>query len=1320
MFLFFSHFANAADNYRFHTMSPEGGFYFDGIIAIQQDNEGFIWVLLENSLYRFDGYEYKSYSKTITNLKPSKEWQFKNIQTNSKGTIIIGTNNGLYIYDKPSDAFNLVCDTPFDNFAVYSDSLIFLRNGGTWKIFNPQNKKLFTPIYGGKDAPIAVSTVNCLKENDFYVFSNYRNIYRYNRSKKEFALCLSLPENYGRIRKAGIGQGKLYLLAQNCGLVKINLSNFEVEDVYKISENIDDRHVRTMFIDKNGKIWLGTIAGIYVFNPDDREFAKYEHSDSQPFSLPNNSVWTINEDRQKNIWIGLYSGNICYVNLDESQPFTTFTPSARGLSQGPVSAFAEDRRYIWIGTEGGGLNRMDKETGKFDYFTHSEQHNSISFNNIKSIVSGAGNNLWIATYSGGLNCFNSKTGKFSHFSAKNNENSLLNNSIRKIIPEKDAGLWIAYQMPKLTLSYYSFETKQFTHYDFPDEHYILDMVRTGEKYIYILCADKIHTFDIQKHTIEKTIGGKERILNFSSFCSDFSGNLWIGTNGNGLVKYSPDDDKLSLYDGLFKLGATAINSLCLDDEGNIWLGSDNGLLRYKIAENVFSRFTKSDGIQGNVYYPLATLKSADGNLYFGGTNGFTIVNPAKIRLNQYKPKIIISDFLIDNRSSANLLPSEQGKEIVLSHSQANFSFVFSSDNYLIPDKTRFKYRLRGYDDKWTETDAASRIASYAKVPPGTYRFEVAASNNDGLESGLITTLKIRCKPAFWAGVPAYLLYLLTVIFVAFVIFRYFDEKKKLKMQRYLENVEKNKKEEIHNAQLQFYTDISHDFKTPLSLILTSLYNMKKEGLNSEYYNIIDSNSKRLLKLVNELMDFKTLENGKMKLKLQTLEINDFIGKIASDFNDFAQSKNIDFAVNVSENPLYVCIDVIVAEKIIINLLNNALKYTLENGSVSVEIIPDDTPVQSDFSGFYEIKSEEFIQENTFAIAVRDTGKGIRKDLIESVFEQYFKVDSDETEINNGTGIGLALVKRLILLHKGKLTVYSEPDRGSYFEIRFNKDETVYEPTDFVQDEYPNFAAEKILKNEHKRILLVEDHHDLRKLIAEALSEEYEIVQAENGEIAGKILEKRIIDLIISDILMPVKNGIEFCKETKSNIETSHIPFILLTAKSDRDSKLEGADSGADIYLEKPVDIELLKLNIQNIFKRQLQLREFYSKNFFTDSPELSANEQDNRFMKTFAKIIEENLNKPYLDVGFVASQLSMSRSKLYNKIKQMTGKSVIEFILNRRLQRAARLIIEDNMSLRQIMDEIGIESQPYFTNVFKREFGDTPSVFAAKHKTKKE
>lgn len=1333
LFLFlFSILANqsqlfARTNYIFRTFSPEGGFYYDGVKDILQDKEGFIWVVMDENIYRFDGYDYKSYFSHFTAFDKSIRWSLYNLAIDSQGRLFANTNNGLFLYDRENDTFKSISNLKIDLVKIDTHDQIWVCANRTWSILDLQTREVFTPP-NDKDSTLALRTLFNMYDGDVYMLSLSLDLFRYNQSTREFNFCFRLPPNHYP-HYISFYKGKLWVLSDRKGILKIDLATSMVEDRIEVPTQ---QTCKAFYIDRNGLIWLGTIEGLYIISPDTKEFTRYTHSETNSYSLPSNSIWSIKEDNQKNVWVGTFSGGLAYANLDEKLSFVSYFPNEKGLNHAPVSGFAEDNTYLWISTEGGGLNRMNKATGEFTYYTHNRQTSSISSNNVKSLALDKYKRLWISTFNGGMSCLDTEKKVFRNYAViPRDSNSLLSNSLRKITLEADSGLWIAYQHSKLALSYYSFSKDRFRHFSFgnnDDQYYIFDILRGRNNKLWILSYRKLYQMDMDNYTVRDMSINDSLYLYGRSLCQDASGNIWIGTTGNGLIRYNPETKKHASFYEIYDRGVNTIYSMSYDDNGHLWLGTDNGIVLYDIATNQFRKFEREDGGQGRGYYPLSNMKAANGDLYFGGTKGFTIVDTRHINENKYYPRVIISDFLVDNVSTQ----VQANKEIVLNHDQSNFVIKFSSDNYLIPEKTYYKYQLQGYDNRWITTDASNRQAVYSKVPSGNYRFEIVAANNDGSWGEVVTVLKIKRKPAPWFSIWAYLLYGTLLITVAYLIFDSYNKRKKLQLQHYMDELERNKQEELHQSQLRFFTNISHDFRTPLTLVLGVMGKLKQEGIKEYYYNILNNNFRRLLNLINELMEFRTIENGKMKLHVEPTDANLLVKTLAFDFIEYARQRNIVYTILCDpEFDFPVLTDKQIVEKIVMNLLNNAFKYTEENGSISIETYRDESRFKSVYSESYLVcNAKEY--DKYFLIVVHDTGVGISKSSIGSVFERFYKVDSMNTQSHLGTGIGLALVRSLVLLHKGKIAIHSEKGKGSDFVVYLPLDpdayakeeqlagsanEEIYYPSiDMPQNEPAIHEKDDLFFRNKKRVLIVEDNAELRELIADYLSGHYEIIEAENGVEATDIIDKMEIDLIISDIMMPQKDGITLAKEVKGNLETSHIPVILLTARTGIDNKIEGAEAKADFYFEKPIDFNYLLVSINNLFEHQSKLKEHYAKNYFVESPELTANEHDNKFLQQVIEILDENLDQPKLDVNYIAHKLSMSRSKLYLKIKALTDKSIIEFILNYKLRRAARIIIEENVSMRQVMERIGIESQSYFTNAFKKEFGETPTAFAAKHK----
>ena len=1360
LFLVFIYQASASfatEKYKFRTMSPDGGFYYDGIKAIEQDIEGFIWVMMDYELYRFDGYHYKKYYPYFASIAPTKRWIFNNIASDASGHLYVNTNNGLYRYKRISDRFEKIYDAVSQVKVDKADN-VWIRSKNKWSILDSNTGEVNTPYYDEK-IPVYSNPVFCLHNQDLYTFI-YREIYRYNYAESRFVLCFTLPNTgSGYIRFAQTHMGKLWVFIDKDGLYKIDLSSFKIEDHYKPLPEYDDSSLRAFHVDKKGNIWLGTINGLYILNPSSRELSLYKHSGTDPFSLPNNSIWEIYEDRQDNVWIGTYSGTLSYVNVNENHAFRTYHTQNSGLNYAPVSAFAEEQDYIWIGTEGGGINRMNKVNGEISGFTLP---NNVTSKNVKSLVIDAGRNLWISTFRGGLDLYDSRQNKAINYKhSKKDSCSLLVDDIRKTVLEGDSGMWISYQYHKPEISYFSFHSKSFTHFSLDSIHdyaYLFDILRQGEKTLWAISNEALYQMDTHTRAVEKIIPNDSTYLGLFTFCLDDSGNIWIGTIGNGLIKFDTNTSHFISLKNVLQQDIYSIYSICYDN-GNVWMGTDNGLFCYNIADNQLMRFDKRENTQGQVYYPLATMKGRDGLLYFGGTNGFTVINPKNISYNSYKPKAIISDFFIDHQAvHPNYTLNDTLNCIILDYDQVNFGFQFSSDNYHIPEKNRFKYRLKGYSDSWITTNAQQRTVMYSKVPAGTYYFEVYAANNDGIWSDKPAVIKVIRKVAPWVSLPAYFLYVLTVIGITYLMYHHYAEKKKLEMLLYQENIEKDQKEQIHQAQLRFFTNISHDFRTPLSLILAALDKLRREGLKEYYYRILNGNVQRLLNLVNELMDFRTVENGMMKLELQPLDINRFIKEIANDFIDYARQRNIDFQILCDESmPTDIYIDKNIVEKIVMNLLNNAFKYT-PNGKMITIFIRED--------------------ENTVSIGVQDQGIGIAENKKKSLFVRFENLVDKNLFNQASTGIGLSLVKELVEMHKATISVDSRLGEGSCFKVDFLKGKEHYdEEVEFILDDAeapvrmgqvvdianaslqsetlvtaagPEFEKssseeEPLAEDTSKELmLLVEDNQELREFLRSIFTPVYRVVEAADGMEGWSKALKYLPDIIISDVMMPEKDGIEMTRELRADMMTSHIPIILLTAKTTIESKLEGLEYGADDYITKPFSATYLQARVENLLIQRKKLQSFYRDSLMHINmaavpedlpvsaegesreenrtepeqeaqpavPDMSPN--DRKFMDKLVELMEQNMDNGELVVDDLVRELAVSRSVFFKKLKMLTGLAPIEFIKEIRIKRATQLIETGEFNMTQISYMVGINDPRYFSKCFKAQVGMTPTEYKEK------
>lgn len=1339
-FFIISSKAQASEGFIFRTFSPEGGFYFDGVKAIQQDKSGFIWVLMGNDLYRFDGYRYIRYYSHFQEKNINVRWGFNNITKNKYNDLFVSTSRGLFGYNNHNGDFQLTTEKITQLLIIDSkDRFWHINAESDLAIFDQRKETSIVPEYKGN----SISGIGSLFEvtEGMFISQLYENIFIYDYHSHGVNLFISLPDVH--IRTICVQDEKMWVLSQDDGLFSVDRKTKEVKH-YKLGNDHISNEYRALFIDENGMIWIGTLNGLYVFNPKDEAYKLYTNSEINPFSLPNNSIWTIQEDQHNNLWIGTYSGGLSYVNLSEKEHFRTYSTTTSDINHNLVTTFAENEKYIWLGTEGGGLNRITKKNGDVTVFKHVENRNSLSYNHVKNIVFDKNQNLWISMFRGGLDRMD-RYGKFTHF---NDKNGLYHNSLRKSVLEKNTGLWISYQVSTSVVTYYSFTNNTFKHIVFDENeknNYIYDICRDSlSDFLWIITQHKLYKLDIATHKVYPIETGIP--LNGMCILADTVGNIWIGTVGKGLIQYNINKNEFTVFDDILKFNISSIYSISQDNNGDIWLGTNNGLFKYDVKQNHFAGFGTIDGVQGQVFYPLSSMKGGNGELYFGGTNGFTVVQPHNFNRNTNKPRVLLTNIFVNNQSILHTgseaiiryKPDDDNIRLLLNHNQTNLGFEISSDSYLMPQKNRFKYRLKGYQDDWIEVDATSRSVFYSKLPSGDYVFEVYASNNDGVWGDEPMSLNIKRTPAPWMSWWAYTLYIMFFGCIVYVVLRAYMKSRKLELALFKENLEKQKQEEVHQSQLRFFTNISHDLKTPLSLITATIDTLRNKGLQEYYFNILNNNSMRLLNLINELMLFRKIESGKLPLKIKSENFNHFIKSISFDFKEFANKNNIDFQVMCDEElPEKLYFARHECERIIINLLNNAFKYSHSGGKVSVETHNHTQDFRSPYKNSYTI--ENGIINDSFCFVIRDNGKGVHQSELSNIFERFYKIDTGINSESMGTGIGLALVKNLVLLHKASLTVYSEEGVGTDIVVSFSRSNIYNEYSDIEENTKPtldemhsdeqdigevepkvcnNLTTDNIFLREKKRILLVEDNEDLRRLIANFLSADYIVIEASNGVVASTILRDMEINLVVSDIMMPEKDGVTLCREIKNDMNFSHIPVLLLTAKSGVESKIEGTSSGADAYLEKPVNMELLLVTINNVFNRLQQLKDHYAKNYFADYSELTLNQEDNKFLKSFVDTIEANIDQPEMNVHVVAAELSMSRSKLYSKIKSITGKSIVEFVLSYRLRKAARMLIESDISIREVMDAVGIESQSYFTRVFKKEFGDTPSQFVSKNRVK--
>jgi len=1339
---------------RFTHLSGEQGLSNSTIEAIFQDSRGFIWIGTRDGLNRYDGHEMLVYRNDPADSSSLSDSYIRSICEDRDHQLWVGTVNGLNRLEREKNIFVRYKHRKEDSHS--------LSNNGITSLLEDQAGRLWVGTYGGG--------LNLYDEKK----QQFRH-YSSETLKDQRILCLH-EDRVGRIW-AGTQSGLTLFLPESGGFTPVTnpaVTNTSGNSIIAIRE------------DRQGNLWLGTEDdGLYLFDPQHRSFTRYGHSDKEPSSLGNNMIKCMLVDHQGQLWAGSINGGLNLFQASSGAFFHyTYEPGdGSSLSQRTISALFEDRQgNLWVGTHRGGINIYSPGTEKFALYRREPAPNSLGYNDVKTFCEDPGGNIWIGTDGGGLDLYLRGQHTFRHYrNDPFNDHSLGSNAVLDVLLDREGELWVSTWGGGLNL----FDKTQggFTRFlnNPADPHSISSnfVQKTFEDYTGNLWVATyyggLNIFDRKQRKFTRLTedpSGKTSLIgkNIVSLLEDKEGRIWIGTDDGGLNCYHqgtrhfthyfnsgermPDlrvlfcDSKGRLWvgqKGLYFLDVARdsfrlftdkgglsnefIKGITEDEQGHLWIATSNGLTQLNPETCAYTKYNTGDGLQDLEFEANAVLKAKDGEMYFGGINGFNSFYPGAIRANSFVPPVYITGMQLSNRK---LSPGKTGsplqqdisltKEITLSYRQSTFSLNFAALSFTAPENNQYAYKLDGLDKDWNYVGKENK-AVYTNLSPGNYVFRVKASNNDGVWNEEGASLRIIITPPFWR--TGWFISLLAVIGLA-CLYMFYKFRTRLKMRE----MEIRKREEIRQVQLQFFTNISHEFRTPLSLILGPLEKMMKEhpqpALN-RHYQAMHRNAQRLLSLINELMDFGKLESGSLKLGVQRSNLNTFIDELAEEFRDWAIQKEIDFTLGQGavEKAWF---DRQVLEKIVLNLLHNAFKYTNIGGQISLEVLSSLEGFKPSFGGELVLKNE-FRGSHYAYIRVADNGIGISATSIHHLFERYYRI----TESHLGSGIGLAFVKSLALLHKGDIYVYSERSKGTEILIGIPVAENDYrkeEKRDIAVsggvrlEGFPYRGGQNAYGEQEslalntgaalppvETILLVEDNEELRSFLKESLSPYYQVMVAADGrEAIARALEISP-SFIISDVIMPGMNGYEFCQAIRQNIDTCHIPFLMLTARTAQSEQVEGLDAGADYYFAKPLNMELLLLTIRNRLEHERKLKERYTRDSHVEAMELVHSERDKEFMTRLLAVIDSQLANPDFDIDYLCQEMGMSRTRLYQKIKSISQQSIGDFIRTLRLKKAIQIMTHEDVSLTEVMTRIGIQTQSYFTKAFKKEFGKTPTQF---------
>ncbi|MEX8547866.1 MAG: response regulator [Mucilaginibacter sp.] len=1352
--------------YKFNYLTVDEGLSHTDANDIAQDKQGFIWVATYFGLDRYDGYTIKQYYNNNAPLNNAFKNRIVCIYPDETGMVWLGTEDGLQCFNSRLEKYIDFKDLKkeenlrFDKLFKPAGNLLYGLTGGQVKLYlikgnSIEEQRLKVPL------GVQFSDMVADQKGVLYLSSN-KGLWTIdqNRNFKPISLSNITGQNLSLVyfdhqNNLLTAAGNTLFLINKKQLPKISTKNPNLT-VAKRFTCVGYPYIKDIAASNQSDYWINTGSDLLKLDSN-LNFVQTVNNKSSQGSLNSNSLSKVFIDRSQCLWICTFGGGVNYCDLNQKLFYTLqHNPeTSNSLAGNHIRSVLEDGENLWIGTTANGLNLYNLKTQKFTYFNTYNSPVKLKNDAITSLTFDNDHNLWIGS-SAGIELL--KPGRKELWKPPG-YNLFPAYAIETLVKDCFGNIWFGNHTNKFGVIWKDKLNGYHVKY-YGEGYFILADKTKPQLFISSTHGLKRAIIDAQgniSQTFYYRASSKPNSLSSDytyPICKQDDSTYWVGTIGGGLnhlVLGSKDNSyRIKSYTSSYGV-FNDVESMELDNAGNIWIGG-NGLEYFDPRTEKLIKYDKNDGLQGNSFKVGASYKGADGRLYFGGINGLNYFYPNQIKANGIDARPVLTDILIDNLkphygqpdSTENFIDEalNYSKTLKLSYLQNNFVVFFSAMHFANPLKCRYRYKLIGFDKGWKYTDGKKPSAAYSNLDYNNYKFVVEATNNDGMWGKSTAETTIIITAPWWKSTLAKAVYLLLFFAGLLLIYLYQARWHRLKREIEVRGVEEEKREEMHRQreelyqqQLQFFTNISHEFRTPLTLILgplESLINGNKNPVLDNSYQLMFRNVKRLINLINELMNFKKVADSAIKLQVQQLAISVFCKNIYLEFQNFALRKDIklqfiDHTQTDSGQSMSNFFDAQILEKILFNLLNNALKYTNAGGQVTLELFFDPNYFKPSFSNEFHLPNEQFRADKYIYILVSDTGIGISKDSISSIFNRYYQIGKNHL----GSGVGLALVKSLTQLHKGNISVYSDRNKGTELLVALPWGEENYTANETLTPESePNASqlelsdiaiippaiykaedGQPVPEKTSKHILLVDDNQELRIFLRQSLEKFYCIDEAENGESALAIATNKIPDLIISDVMMPGMNGIELCRLLKEKFETSHIPFVILSAKDALDTKLEGMESGADYYFAKPLSIDLLLLTIHNILQQGEKLKLKYTKDYLADATELVHSEKDKEFMNKLLKNIEDNIQNPDLDVDFLCNQLNISRTKLYQKIKSISDQSIGDFIKTIRLKKAIQIMTHEDVAFNEVAFRIGLQSHAYFSRVFKKEFGKSPSEF---------
>ncbi len=1269
------------------------------ILSIKEDKDGYIWIGTYNGLNRYNpsNQTFKRYFYSTEN-NPNQHFSIRTIKEIDDNQLWLGTSSGLFVYHKEKDEFLEITSGLNEDSDLYESTVM--------DIFKDRGNRIW------------IGTSSGLYEIEPKDYKIKKHSYTQNFDHVPIKIqALNEDDN-----------GNLWIGTKQRGLLIFEKNTHTWTSLYKNTDQtnkpIVNKDIRKLKYDLKGNLWIGTYNGLFILEKNGN-LLKITNQAGNPSSLSKNSIKEIFLDDNGSLWIGTYYGGVNLWDVHNNN-FHTFyeLKGGQAFGLGVVSAIAEDNNgRFYFGTEGQGI-KVNYGNGKQDVLTTQVLGSRLKNSNIKSLLLKE-NKLWIGTLKSGIACFNLLSKTFEDSNLIKELNTVLDNSSVYAIARIDQQLVfgtfgngiVVYDEQNQSFKHITYEGKSLTSLS---NNRVRCMLVDSSKNLWIGTDKGINK--ITNTSLKSANPKVEHFLyeqdtyygyNIISIYEDTLGHILVGTKERGILRFEDNNfQKLDL--NLLNSEITSAFSIVEDDMANLWIGCNLGMVKYSKNTKKSIIYNQTEYFMGNEFINNSYLKATNENLYFGGIRGVSFFNPKQVKKYTNTPKIILTEL------NVNGTPIDQSisylDKIVLKHTENSFSIHFALPNYIGGRNHNYAYRLIGLNNDWKFTN--THEVSYTIQKPGDYIFEVKEANNENTWYGEPTSIPIKVKATIWKTPIAYMLYLGMALFILYLIYNNLRAKIILAHKLRLERLESIRQEEINQSKLDFFTNISHDFRTPLTLILAPLQQLIENyrGTKEMFKKlvIIERNASQLLKLTNQLLDFRAFDAKHSKLNAEKGDIVKLLETIYQSFQEYADVGNYTYTFETAIANIQIFYDQSKLEKVFYNIISNAFKYTPKGGTIKIVI---------------NQKQDEIV------IEISDNGKGINAAFIDKIFNPYYEVASDlhyQKHFNQGSGIGLHIAQQVVALHKGKITVDSKENVGTSFkvflkngtnhldesEIVISKGENdliLSSPNKILTSEkaiLPEFEGITSTKDEKNTILIVEDNHEFRKYMADILKEFYLVKQGVDGEDGFKKTLEYQPDLIVSDVIMPNVLGTELCYQIKNDARTCHIPVIMLTSRSSQIHKIEGLTSGADAYIEKPFHIKEFLLIIKNQLDAKERILQFNAIDL-KNRKDTSISPDDKLFRKAI-NIVEEHMDNSTFDIAYFSSELGLSRTMLFVKVKAWTNLTPKEFILSIRMKKATQLLERNRYTVSEICYKVGFKNPKYFSKIFKKYHNQTPSEYAEK------